>query len=377
MYSRKKIMHMMATNFFGGPEKQIVEHLLRLDSKRFIGQITSFLENDNQNELLNRAGSLGLSNFGIRMSSAFDVRALLNVVRLVKSQRVNLLCVHGYKSTIMGCIAAKLNGIPIIGFSRGYTAEDKKVAFYEWLDRKCLKNVDGIVCVSRGQKKQLRALGVRSSRFWVVHNSVSLNDHVDIECEKTRRDVLERLGIPGDSMLIVTAGRLSPEKGHRYLVDAISRLNKCNGAYFVFCGSGACQAELEEKARDADVSEKCRFPGFRRDLQEIFRVMDLLVLPSLTEGLPNVVLEAFACKKPVIASAVGGVPEIVQDGINGVLVPPGDPDSLAKAISSFITSPDQFKHFGEAGYAKVRQNFTFELQTQRLESIYSELLGRS
>jgi glycosyltransferase involved in cell wall biosynthesis len=371
----KKVMHLIATNFYGGPEKQIVEHLKRLNSGCYQGTLSSFLEGGTPNETLEQAEIAGLRNFGIPMSSRFDIRALWKLIQLLRHEKIDLLCTHGYKSTVMGWWAGRRVGIPVVAFSRGYTVENPKVAFYEWLDRRFLKRVSGIIFVSEGQRKRLESLGIRGRRNWVVRNAVAADSSKDSLSKDLRKQVLERLRIPGAVEMVVSAGRLSPEKGHRFLVEAIGMLRGSgNNAHFVFCGEGPCQKELETRSKELGISEKCHFVGFRRDLKEIFQAMDLLVLPSLTEGLPNVVLEAFACAKPVIATNVGGVPEIVEDGINGILVPPERSDLLAEALKNFLAAPEKRRMMGEAGYRKVKSEFTFESQTKKLESIYLEVL---
>lgn len=371
----KKVMHLIATNFYGGPEKQIVEHLKRLNSTRYQGILASFLEGENPNEALEQAEIADLKNFGIPISGRFDFRALVKIIRLLRLERVDLLCTHGYRSTVMGWWAGRRVGIPVVAFSRGYTTENPKVAFYEWLDRRFLKRANGIVSVSEAQKKRLEGFGITGRRSWVVRNAVATDSSRDSLSGDLRKEVLERLNIPSAAEMVVSAGRLSPEKGHWFLVEAIGILRgSINNTHFVFCGDGPCQKDLEKQSKELRVSEICHFVGFRSDLKEIFKAMDLMVLPSLTEGLPNVILEAFACAKPVVATDVGGVPEIVEDGINGILVPPGRTDLLAEAIKICLAAPEERRVMGEAGYHKVKSEFTFESQAQKLETIYNEVL---
>jgi len=369
-------MHLNASNFYGGPEKQIVEHLKRLDKDKFIGIVTSFQEGRRENEILKCAKEVDLKNFAIPMSSPIDLYALFLLKSLLKKEKVDLLCTHGYKSTVMGWCATRRNNIPILAFSRGYTAENIKIAFYEWLERRVLGRLEGLICVSGGHKQRLDAFGVRNTRTWVVHNAVSVNGSPKKTDFDLRNTVLERLGLSNKKSLIVSAGRLSPEKGHEFLIEAIGILaNKANGAHFVFCGDGICQQKLEKQARELKVAHRCSFVGFRKDLDEIFQVMDFMILPSLTEGLPNVVLEAFANKKSVVATSVGGVPEIVEDGANGILVPSSRPDLLAKAIETLFGSSELRRKLGQAGYRKIKTNFSFEKQNKKLEGIYEFILN--
>jgi len=372
----KLIMHLISTNFYGGPEKQIIEHLKRLNHVHYQGILASFIEKDNPNKTLEQANAIGLRNHGIPMSGPIDITALFNLIGLLDQEKADLLCTHGYKATIMGWWAGKRIGVPVVAFSRGYTAENLKVAFYEWFERRVLGRVNGIIFVSEGQRKRLEHLGISGQRSWVVHNAISVDWFRISENETVRKEIFRRLHIPEGTAMIVSAGRLSPEKGHRFLVEAVGMLwGIINNTHFVFCGDGPCQKELERQSKELGISKICHFVGFRHDLKEIFQAMDLFVLPSLTEGLPNVVLEAFACAKPVVATNVGGVPEIVEDGINGILVQKESPDLLAEAIKQCLIDPGKRRSMGEAGYQKVRKEFTFESQTQKLEAIYNEVLN--
>lgn len=369
-------MHLIATNFYGGPEKQILEHLKRLNAEKYTAVLASFCEKNGENELLDRAKSADIKTCEIRMTHALDFRALMILLKKLKRENIDLLCVHGYKSVIMGWYARKKLGIPVLVFSRGYTAEDRKVAFYEWLERQFLSKLDGIISVSKGQQKKLHAFGVKARKEWIVYNAVeipeqSLNDL----SQSSRNDVCSRLGVSPEKKLVVTAGRLSMEKGHRYLVEAIAKMgDKAKGINFVFCGSGPEQESLQEQSRKLGVGDKCYFVGFRRDIPDIFRVMDLFVLPSLTEGLPNVILEAFACKKPVISTCVGGVPELVTNDKNGLLIEACNPGALAIAMEKCIQSEELLHDLGESGFQTVREDFTFARQSKLTEQIYAELV---
>ena len=310
------------------------------------------------------------------MSGPLDFSAYLRLVRFLRKEKIDLLCTHGYKSTVMGWWAGKKAQIPIIAFSRGYTTENRKVAIYERMERHVLNKLNGIICVSEAQKRRLNAYGISNTRTWVVHNAVSVNEPLGTRNNNSRKDVFKKLGLSNNKKLVVSAGRLSPEKGHRFLIEAISMLReRAYDTHFVICGEGTCEQELKLQAQELNIADFCSFVGFRRDLDEIFRVMDFMVLPSLTEGLPNVVLEAFANKKSVVATAVGGVPEIVEDGVNGILVPPSRSDLLAKGIESVLGSREFREKLGQAGYYKVKTDFSLEKQTKKLEDIYQFILN--
>lgn len=373
---RSRIVHLIASNFFGGPERQIVEHLARVNKKRFTCMLASFLEGSRHSEVLQRAEAVGLQCHGIPMSRSLDFGAFFGLLRLLREGRFDLLCTHGYKSTVMGWWAGRKVGIPVIAFSRGYTAENVKVALYEWIERRVLQRLNGVICVCEAQRRRLNNWGICNTKTWVVHNAVRVNGGSKETDRNPREGALRKLGLPKNSKMVVSAGRFSPEKGHRLLIKAISMLGpKANGTQFVICGEGPCEKELKTEARKLKIADRCHFVGFRRDLDEIFRAMDFLVLPSLTEGLPNVVLEAFANKKPVVATSVGGVPEIVRDGVNGILVPHSRSDLLAEGIEKLLASPRLRRKMGEVGYQKVKTTFSFERQNKELEDIYQLILN--
>jgi glycosyltransferase involved in cell wall biosynthesis len=375
----KVVMHLVSTNFYGGPEKLILGHLECLrDARdnRYEGMLASYLERGNPNETLEKARMGGVKCFGISMSGPLDMRTLWTLKTLLCHERVDLLCTHGYKSTLMGWWTRQKAGIPVVAFSHGYTAENKKVALYEWLERQVLGRLDGVIFVSEGQRRRLESFGIRSRKSWIVRNAISVKYMRDEWLGPNKGNIVRRrLGVPEGAAVVVSVGRLSPEKGHRFLVEAIARMHGYEiDTHFVFCGDGPCQRELEIQCKRLGISNVCHFVGFRRDMGEIYQAMDLLVLPSLTEGLPTVILEAFAAAKPVVATAVGGVPEVVEDGVNGILVPPGRSDVLAEAIKECLAAPEKRGKMGEAGYHKVKSEFTFESLTEKFVSIYDEIL---
>jgi len=372
---KRNIMHLIASNFFGGPEKQIVEHLKILDKEKFSGIVASFQEGES-NEVLERASMDGLKTCAVPTTGVLDFKAFMGLNQIIRQNEISLLCTHGYKSCVMGWLVARKNHIPVIAFSRGYTSENLKVKFYEWLEQRVLRRADGIVAVSKGQEQKLRNLGIVGKQNWVVHNAVKITAGPLEVSISEKNEIFAEFGLPSDALLAVTAGRLSPEKGHRYLVDAIAKCqSNNNNIFYLFCGEGPCMEKLKAQSQHLGVFNNCRFVGFRRDLQKIFKVMDFFVLPSLTEGLPNVVLESFAYAKPVVVTEVGGVPELVEDGVNGLLVSAQSSDMLASAMERLFHEKELRHKLGLAGFDTVKNDFNFAGQTRKLEKVYSETLS--
>lgn len=370
------VAHLIATNFFGGPEKQIVEHLKLMNKKTATGIAISFVENETENEFIRKANEAGIKTIEIFTRNPLDVNATRTLVRKLRENRINLLCTHGYKSCVLGLIAARLTSIKCLAFSRGYTTENLKVKFYEWLERQTLKKMDGVVSVSGGQEKKLNSLGVYPKKSWVVHNAVNLPESTGSLSEQKAKKLYSDFQIPYGSRFAVAAGRFSPEKGHRFLINAAALVKKELGnIYFIFCGDGECKEDLENLARQENVLDICRFPGFRQDIPDIFRQMEFLVLPSLTEGLPNVVLEAFSLSKAVIATDVGGVSELVKDNNNGFLIPPKNPVQMAEKIIQLMLSDTIRVEMGKNGFNRVKAEFSFGIQLRKLLDIYYSALN--
>jgi glycosyltransferase involved in cell wall biosynthesis len=333
--------------------------------------LASFLEGGTPNETLEQAEIAGLRNFGIPMSSRFDIRALWKLIQLLRLEKIGLLCSHGYKSTVMGWWAGRRVGIPVVAYSHGWTHENRKVRFYESLDRLFLRFVHHIVAVSESQKRELLNLGIKPERITVVHNAIELTN----SCRYPERNLRSILGINNTTPVGVSAGRLSPEKNFAGLIEAAVIVKRAiPSVVFVVFGEGVLKEELTRRIIALGLETSFLLPGFRNDFINLLYDADLFVLPSFTEGLPVVILEAYASKRPVVATAVGGNPEVIRDGETGFLVPAGNVSALAEKIVFLIKNQDLSSRMGEAGYLRVKSDFTSESQTQKLEAIYNEVL---
>jgi len=337
--------------------------------------ICSFLEGKRENALLNKAAEMGLETAELRTSNPYNPRVLQEFFALVQNKKPDLIVAHGYRSFIICMLTRPFHRKPVIAYSRGYTEENARIRLFERIHRRLLSQCDLVLAVAEGHRQVLINGGVPGEKIKVVYNAISLGTPTNGGSTEGKR-LCEELKKSG-AKVVVTAGRLSPEKGHRFLIEAISRLNgKIPDTYFLFCGDGPLREKLEKQADQLRVLHRCFFMGFRQDLAQIFSQMDFLVLPSLTEGLPNVVLEAFAQSKTVVATAVGGVPEIVEDGINGFLVPPESPEALANAIKKLVQSPDLRSRLGSAGREKVKRKFSVYQQQESMKRMYEKVLSQ-
>jgi glycosyltransferase involved in cell wall biosynthesis len=284
-----------------------------------------------------------------------------------------LLC-HGYKANVLGRLAARRRRVPVVAVSRGWTGECLKVRLYELLDRLHLRWMDRVVSVSEAQAAKVRRCRVRPERLRVIHNAVDPERFTDPD--PVYRAKLARYFRQPRSCVVGAAGRLSPEKGFEVLVAAAERvLRRDPSVGFVLFGDGPCRERLARQIKAAGLGGAFVLSGFRADLDRFLPHLDLLVLPSYTEGLPNVVLEACAAAVPVVATAAGGTPEVVEDGLNGYLAPAGDAARLADRIDAVLTAEDRGRTLGFEGRQRVLERFTFAAQAREYLDLFAELCG--
>jgi glycosyltransferase involved in cell wall biosynthesis len=365
------IVHLTASTFLGGPERQMLglaHHLPPEDTSSFL----SFAEGGRSRAFLTAVRRDGFEAVALANDTPRFFKAIREIAETLGRLQADVLLCHGYKANLLGRRAARRCGIPAVAVSRGWTGESFRVRWYERLDRFHLRWMDHVVCVSNAQSLRVRRAGVRPERVTVIPNAVDAERFTDPD--PRYRAKLERYFRTPRSRIIAAAGRLSPEKGFHVLVEAAARLLENDPTLgFILFGQGDCRAHLLEQVRAAGLGGAFVLGGFRSDLERFMPHLDLFVLPSFTEGMPNVVLEAFAGGVPVVATAVGGTPEVVEDGVSGHLVPPGDPDALAEAIHTALSSDDNLRELGFQGRQRVLENYSFSFQAAGYRALFAQL----
>jgi glycosyltransferase involved in cell wall biosynthesis len=358
----RTIVQLTASRFYGAPERQILE-LGRALSESWRTVIVSFSEGGLCREFLAKAAGQGFPAVCLDHDTPRLAAALGDLTQLLSRAGAEGLCCHGYKANLLGLLAARRLRIPVVAVSRGWTAETWRVRLYEVLDRRVLGRMDRVVCVSHAQAQKVRRAGVPRQKTVVIHDAVRADRFPSPRNEDRVR--LEQLFAEPPKRIVGAAGRLSPEKGFDVLIDAASEvLRRDPSVGFVLYGDGRLRGALAGRVRERKLEGRFVLAGFCSELDRLFPCFDLFVLPSFTEGLPNVVLEAFAAGVPVVATAVGGTPEVVRDGHNGYLVPPGDSAALAKRIADALCDQRQLRKFGERGRQRVERCFSFASQAE-------------
>jgi glycosyltransferase involved in cell wall biosynthesis/protein-tyrosine-phosphatase len=301
------------------------------------------------------------------------------LTRFLRAHRVDILHTHRYKDTVLGILAAKLAGVPHVirtvhGLPEPMRGWDRaKFQAYHALDKAALWCfADRIVAVSTGLAETLRTTGYKRSAVVPIHNGVDLNN---VRATRDRDDVRRELGIPPGTLLVGTVGRLSPVKAQRDLLRAAQRiLRKERDARFLIVGDGPLRQALAATAAQLGVDRACRFLDSRDDICDLAAAMDVFVLPSLHEGIPMALLEAMALGRPVVATAVGGVPEVVTDRVNGLLVAPGDDRALADACLALALDPSWARTLGDAARRTVTERFSHQVNGGALLDAYRSVV---
>jgi glycosyltransferase involved in cell wall biosynthesis len=369
------IVHLTASRFYGGPERQMLG-LGRSLPPEWRSRYVSFSEGGRCCPFLQQAGRQGFEAFALRHDTPHLLRAARELTALLRAVRADVLCCHGYKADLLGRIAAGRCRVPVAAVSRGWTGETLRVRLYEWLDRLCLRwpGMDRVVCVSQGQADRVLAAGVNPRRVVVIRNAIQTDRFA--RPDPVYRERLRGLLPRRCHRIVGAAGRLSPDKGFGVLVEAALRVvREERSAGFVLFGDGPLREDLCRAVAAAGLSDRFVLAGFHDDLDRFMPFFDVLALPSYNEGLPNVVLEALAAGVPVVATAVGGTPEVVEDGVTGYLVPPGDAGVLAERILDLLGFEANRRRLGRRGQERVRREFTFAAQAGQYERLFAELTG--
>jgi glycosyltransferase involved in cell wall biosynthesis len=365
------LVHLLASPFVGGPERQVLG-LARAQAERHQTTFLSFAERGLARPFLHQARAEGFPAHELQTNYPRLHAAITEVADWLRQLRAELLLTSGYKPDIIGWRAARAVGIPVVGIVHGWTGVTWKVWIYEWLDALALRFMDGVVCVSQATALRAQRRGIPASKIHVIRNALDPSPY-DVPCTTARANV-GRLFNPLPRFLVGTVGRLSPEKGMEVFVRAAILLAPRRADVgFVLMGEGPTRPLLERLIHDAGLGNRILLAGFCRDLPALLPGLDVFVSPSHTEGLPVALLEAMAARLPVVATAVGGTPEVVVDGQTGYLVPPNRPELLAERIETLLQDAELRQRMGAGGRNRVCEQFTFSAMASRYEELLAQL----
>lgn len=371
-----RILHVITSINRGGAENLLMS-LVRL--QRSAGHDLKVAYLRETGEWREEMESLGVEVVDLDMGPSRVLRAAWRLRREISAFRPDIINAHLQPAELcarLALLGTRRSSPPLV-----ITKHNLKIfgglPGKNTLARWAARRAGALICVSEAVKALSDGNGCSSAagRSVTIHNAIDLapyDGRFRAESEVIRRE----WGMPARQVVIGTAGRLLPVKAFHVLIEAFATYSKRTnlGARLVILGRGILRDELEELAQSLGIREKVIFAGFREDMPAVMGAIDVFALTSDSEGLPTAVLEAMAAGKPVVATRVGGVPELVEDGATGKLVPPRDPGAVAEALTFFEES-ERRQAFGAAGRRRVHERFTPDRMLRETMSVYRDCLA--
>ena len=320
----------------------------------------------------------GVNCLPLEFSSRLDVAAGARLLRFIRRENIALLHCHLFTASLHGAAVARMAGVgAVLETCHGPEVwrMGKALRGRFWVDRQIGRLVDKYIAVSHAAARHLIGTkGVPQSKIRVIHNGRDLDRFGPTDAQR-RNATRAALGL-ADEPTILTLARLDEQKGHRHLIDALAILAPRHpNLVTILAGDGPLEQSLRAQCAALGLTDRVRFLGYRRDAAELLEAADIVVLPSLYEGLPLVAIEALALGRPMVATEVDGTPEVVIHEKTGLLAPPANPQALASAIERMLSEPALAARLGSEGRKFVRENFSLKQQIEQTVAVYSELTG--
>lgn len=308
-----------------------------------------------------------------------DWQSIKSLKKIIIEEKIDLVHSHGSKAGLVARIAAKRAGVKNVFTVHGtifheHFSNTKKAVFA--IVEKYLANItDKIITVSQSLKEDIiRLENVQDDKITVIYNGIP-TQKFNIQLDKNEKR--KELGLNTKGKVIVTVARLAPQKGLNYLLEAIKLIPQENrDLQLVIVGDGPLRKELEGQAKELCLTEYVKFLGHRKDVPEILAAADIFVLSSITEGLPLIVLEAMSANLPIVSTIVGGIPEIIRDGENGLLVQPKDILGLSKAMGSLLNNNKLALKLADNGNSMALKYFDLKLMLEKICDVYNSVYNK-
>ena len=390
-----RVVVLLEGSTISGPAKNLIEFCRVLRDVKTTPRVTlSFvvfvrpsacdLRNETApNQLIEALESTGAEVSSIYERFPFDVRVVPQLRRVVEGFNPDIIQTHFVKSHFLVRLAGVWRTRCWIAFHHGYTKDAMRTALYNQLDRWSLREPTRIITVCQAFRKQLTTLGIPQSHICLLPNSISsnwLSDSFDVRENGSTTQLDESETNPKGERIVLAVGRLSREKAFDDLVVAIHKLQVIRPKSLVrlwIVGEGPERSRIEQTARDLNMLDRVKLIGHVRDVRPYYRRADALAISSLSEGSPNVLLEAMAAGVPIAATAVGGIPEIVTHTKTALMIRPGDPDAMANALDLLLSDSKLSEELASNAQELIRRQYSPEARSRSLLSIYKQFLPQS
>jgi glycosyltransferase involved in cell wall biosynthesis len=306
--------------------------------------------------------------YAMPMAGDLDVRIIGGMRRCIRACRPDLVHLHSrIGADVMGGIACRLEGVPVVHSRRQDNPEHRLAVALKY------RLHDRVIAISQQIGNVLLSEGLPRAKLRVVRSAVDWERFAG-PCRRT--EVCASLGVSPGARLIGVVAQLIERKGHRFLIEALPPVvSEFPDVRVLFFGKGPAEADLRRRIASAGLADQVLLAGFRSDLPDILPCLELLVHPATMEGLGVSLLQAASAGVPLVASDAGGIPEAVRDGVNGLLVPPGDVAALGRAVSTLLRDPGLTRRLGEGGRQLMRREFSVDAMVEGNLAVYRELLS--
>jgi glycosyltransferase involved in cell wall biosynthesis len=368
-----KVVQLISSGGYYGAESMLLNLCANQEQAGCSNDLLLFLNARQPNtEFYEQAQRNGLNVQLVRCRGRLDwgtVRQIREHLQLVSA---DLIHTHGYKADIYGYLAARGERKPAVATCHNWLGGTASLGVYNWLDRKVLRNFSAVVAVSDGVANSLRSSGVPSQRIRTIANGV------DVTAFAAANPGSFRATQSSDRQVIGMVARLDLQKGFECLLRAVSALRELvPRIHLILVGEGPDRAIIESRVRELGLQSNVTLAGHRTDMPAVYAAMEIFVLPSLNEGLPMTLLEAMASSKPVVATRVGAVPEVVRDGETGLLVEPQDIQGLVAALSRLLADADLCRRLGTQACAWVKQRYSSAAMARSYGQMYEDVVASS
>jgi glycosyltransferase involved in cell wall biosynthesis len=383
--SKIKVIEVITRLNIGGSASHVIFLTAGLDPDQFETTLITGKEGTYEGNMMDLATAKGiqpvvLPSLQRELNPRQDSIALRALCDFFRQERPDIVHTHTAKAGTLGRVAALLTGVPVVLHTfhghtfYGYFGPLKTSTFLN-IERVLARFTDRIIAVSESLRRELveEYHVAAPQKLVAIPLGFELGEY--LACESLRGELRRELAITDDTRLIGIIARLTPIKAPQLFLDVARRVRQERpDVQFLLVGGGEMRELLEGSARKMGLTGIVRFLGWRRDLPRLYADLDVVVLTSKNEGTPVSLIEAMASGVPVVSTNVGGVPDIVVDGVNGYLVPPGDEDALTVAILDLLNRPARASVMGQEGRRSVRLQYTVERLVNDMDNLYKELL---
>ena len=367
----RTVLILIATERVSGPLKGVFQYLRHRRGGDRWRPLLGFVRarRDTPSDAEREANREGIPFVVLEQSGSFDWRLFREVRRIAARHDVCLVQSHGYKTHVLAVFLKRFIGVPWLAFEHGWTAENWRIRLYQnvaWL----LRYSNQAVAVSEELRQSIGRIGVPPGKIVTIANGVDAVAPSGVPHGAFRR----AHGIPLDAPLVGVVGRFSVEKGQRVFLEAFRILSReCPTAHAALVGEGLDEGYLRTRAESLALN--VHFPGYQRAMSSVYQDLDTVAIPSLSEASPNVLLEAMAFGRPVVATAVGGIPSVATHGVHALLVRANAPEELADAMAIILRDQDLRGRLVMQAKQHVRACYSADARARRIFDLYDALLG--